>query len=225
MPVLLQDVLKAQGRSNKLGALPCAVVTMELQRGVMGDLASFPDLAAAAKSVGVPEHAGELAALARELHIPVVHCTAEFRSDRAGTLTNTPLHTTLLRNPAHLLEETPATELIPELRLSPADIVLPRRHGVSPFTGTDLDATLRNLGVQTLIVTGVSLNIGVLGLSIEGVNLGYHVVIATDAVCGVPLDFGQEILTHSLGLLAILATTAEILVALRSEGAPGQDSL
>ena len=58
--------------------------------------------------------------------MPVVHCTAEFRADRRGTLANTPLHSAVLRRPEHLLEGTPATELVPGLGAEPTDVP-PRR--------------------------------------------------------------------------------------------------
>ena len=38
---------------------------------------------------------------------------------------------------------------------------------ISPFHGTELDAILRNLGVRTVVATGVSVNVGVLGMTIE----------------------------------------------------------
>ncbi len=114
---------------------------------------------------------------ARSHRVPVVHCTAEFRADRAGSTVNCQLVAAVLRNPDHLLAGTPATEIIAELGPEPADLVSSRLHGVSPFTGTSLDTWLRNLGVRTVVATGVSVNLGVLGLAIEAVNLGYQVVV------------------------------------------------
>ena len=71
----------------------------------------------------------------------------------------------------------------------------PRAHdGISPFTGTSLDALLRNLDVTTVVGAGVSVNLGVLGLCVEAVNLGYHVVVASDAVAGVPGDYADEVM-------------------------------
>jgi nicotinamidase-related amidase len=187
---------------------------MELQRGVMGDLASFPELAAAATQRGIVTQAARLLGAVRAAGLPVVHCTAEFRADRAGTLANTPLHTAVLRRPAHLLEGTAATELVPELGVETTDYVSPRRHGVAPFTGTPLHATLQALGVRVLVVTGVSVNIAVLGLCIEAVNLGYQVVVASDAVTGVPLDYADLVMANSVALVASVRTVDEIIGAL-----------
>jgi nicotinamidase-related amidase len=187
---------------------------MELQRGVMGDLASFPELAMAATQRGIVTQAARLLAAVRAAGFPVVHCTAEFRADRAGTVANTPLHTAVLRRPEHLLEGTAATELVPELGVETSDYVSPRRHGVAPFTGTPLHATLQSLGVRVLVVTGVSVNIAVLGLCIEAVNLGYQVVVASDAVTGVPLDYADQVMANSVALVASVRTVDEIIGAL-----------
>lgn len=188
-----------------------AVLTMELQRGVVGDRASIPDLAREVEAQGVLAAAGRLAAAAREAGVPVVHCTAEFRPDRAGSATNAPLLAVMGKRPGHLLVGSPEVEVVPELGPDPRDLVVPRLSGVSPFTGTALDVTLRNLGVRTVVATGVSVNLAVLGLAIEAVNLGYRVVVATDAVAGTPADYADAVLDGTIALLAARLTVDEII--------------
>jgi len=199
---------------------PLAVLTLELQRGVMGDLASFPELAAAAGAVGVVANTARLLVGARSAGVPVLHCTAEFRADRAGTVVNTPLHAAVLRRHEHLLAGSPACELVPGLGALPGDLVSSRAHGVSPFTGTSLDATLRNLGVRVLVVTGVSVNLGVLGCCIEAVNLGYQVAVPTDAVAGVPPAYAASVVATSLSLVATLTTVDQLVAALAALASP-----
>ncbi len=196
-----------------------ALLTMEIQRGVVGDLSSFPELARAANDAGVVATTGRLLAAARRSGARVVHCTAEFRADRAGTVVNCQLVAAALRNPEHLLAGTPATELVPPLSVEDGDLVSARLHGVSPFTGTDLDTWLRNLGVSTVVATGVSLNLGILGLAIEAVNLGYQVVVVRDAVAGLPEDYAQAVLINTLPLISTLATADELEAAWSRSGA------
>jgi nicotinamidase-related amidase len=204
MPVELADLV---------GGGRAAVLTMELQRGVVGDLSSFPELATAVRDGGVIANTARLLAAARAAGVPVVHCTAGFRPDRRGSATNAPLIAAMLRRPEHLVEDTPAVEIIPELGVAPGDLVSHRRSGVSPFVGTSLDPTLRALAVSTVVATGVSLNLGIVGLAIEAVDLGYRVVVATDAVAGVPLDYADAVVHHTLALVAKLATTDEVAAA------------
>jgi nicotinamidase-related amidase len=199
--------------SDLVGAAQAAVVTMELQRGVVGDLSSFPDLAEAVERIGVIAHTARLTTAARAAGVPVVHCTAGFRADRRGSPQNAPLISALLRRPEHLLDATDAVALVPALGVHPDDLVSHRHHGVSPFSGTTLDPTLRALDISTVIATGVSLNLGIIGLAVEAVNLGYRVVVATDAVAGVPAAYADDVLHHTLRLVATLATVDDIVNA------------
>jgi nicotinamidase-related amidase len=191
----------------------CALLTIEIQRGVVGDLSTFPQLADAARSVGVVPNTARLLRAARERDIPVIHCTAEFRRDRAGVTVNCQLVAAVIRNPDHLLVGTPATELIAELGPEPSDLVSSRLHGVSPFSGTSLDTWLRSLGVHTVVATGVSVNLGVLGLVIEAVNLGYCVVVPRDAVAGIPKAYADLVLDNTFPLISTLTTTDDLLHA------------
>ena len=59
----------------------CAVITMELQRGVVGDLAHIAALAEVVAEVGVVANTARLLAGARAAGVRVVHCTAAFRRD------------------------------------------------------------------------------------------------------------------------------------------------
>ena len=204
MPINLQELAPPDA---------CAVLTMEIQRGVVGDLSSFPQLAEAAQRAGVVPNTTRLLAAARSHDVPVVHCTAEFRADRAGTTVNCQLVAAVLRNPAHLLAGTPATEIMAELGPEPSDLVSTRLHGVSPFTGTSLDTWLRNLGVRTLVATGVSVNLGVLGLAIEAVNLGYQVVVVRDAVAGLPQQYADAVLENTFPLISTLTTVDELVAS------------
>ncbi|MEU4511943.1 isochorismatase family cysteine hydrolase [Nonomuraea wenchangensis] len=187
-----------------------AVLVMEMQRGVVGDLTKFPDLRAACERHDVVPNTARLLTAARAAAIPVVHCTAAFRADRAGSHTaNCPFIVSLLKDPAHMLEGTPAVEVLPELR-HPGDLESRRHHGFSPFTGTSLDMTLRSLGVSTVVATGVSLNLGIPGLALEAVNLGYRVTVVTDAVAGIPEEYARAVLWNTISLLATRVTAADL---------------
>ena len=191
----------------------CAVLTQEIQRGVVGDLSTFPQLAEAAARASVVPNTARLLTAARARGIPVVHCTAEFRADRAGTTVNCQLVAAVLRNPDHLLTGTAATEVIAELGPEPGDLVSSRFHGVSPFTGTSLDTWLRNLGIRTVVATGVSVNLGVLGLAIEAVNLGYRVVVPRDTVAGIPSDYADAVLDNTFPLISTVTTSDRLIEA------------
>ena len=65
-----------------------AVVTMEMQRGVIGDVSSIPELADAVAAENIIPNTARLLDAARSVGVSVVHCLAGFRGDRAGTPLN-----------------------------------------------------------------------------------------------------------------------------------------
>ena len=190
-----------------------AVITMEMQRGVCGDLASMAALADAVAATDMVAATAGLLVAARAVGVPVVHCTFSLLADRAGTPMNAPLIQVLARNPEHLLHGTPAADPLPALGVRPDDLVSNRHHGFSPFIGTDLDALLRARGVTTVVVAGVSLNLGIPGTVVEALNYGYRVVVARDCTVGVPAEYGESVLRNSLAVVAPIATSADVAAA------------
>jgi nicotinamidase-related amidase len=188
-----------------------AVVTCELQRGVIGDLAPAPELADEAASIGVIPHATALAHAARRAGARVVHAVVELRGDRAGLTINNPIMAMSVKNPDQIRAGTPAADLVPELGPEPEDIVCRRIHGLTPFTGTELDSILRNLGVKTIVPVGVSVNEALLGLCLSAADLGYQLALPTDAIAGLPRSYAEDVVRYSLAMLAKLTTTIEII--------------
>ena len=125
---------------------------------------------------GAIDAGARLCAGARAAAVPVVHCLAHFREDRAGSVANCRMLAASAKMSAEtggLLIGSESAQVIQEFDLQPSDIEIARWHGMSPFIGTSLDQTLRNLGVTTVVAAGVSLNVGVMGLVINAVDLGY----------------------------------------------------
>ena len=187
-----------------------AVLTMECQRGVIGDMASLPDLQDAVQAKGSLAATAKLCAEARMAGVRVVHCTVETRPDRAGTSTNC-LIFALAAKSTPLSIGSEAAEIVPELDIQPSDIISARSHGMTPFTSTSLDQILRNMGITTVVPCGQSLNIGIPGMVVSAVDLGYYVVVPADAVVGVPQEYGEEVLRHTLPYLAVVTTSDEII--------------
>jgi biuret amidohydrolase len=192
-----------------------ALVTSECQKGVIGPVAALPQLAEAAAGTVIP-NGTKLCVAARNAGIPVVHCTAGRRADGRGSNTNARLFMAMRKAPRPIEFGDTATQVIDEFDVQPSDFVLSRMHGLSPMAGTDLDAILRNLGVTSLVIAGVSLNVAIPNLVMDAVNLGYRVVLARDAVAGVPASYGEQVLENTLALLAELVTTDELVAALAS---------
>lgn len=187
-----------------------AVITSEVQNGVVGERSALPALAEAAAAEMLPS-LGRLLPAARAVGVQVVHCTAYRRADGKGANTNARLFMGVRKSPVALLPGTPEVEVVPELGPEPEDLVLTRTHGLDPMAGTDLDPVLRNLGITTVVVTGVSVNVAVTNLVMDAVNRGYDVVVPRDAVCGIPQDYADAVIDNTLALLATITTTDDLV--------------
>lgn len=215
-------VCQAPGMARDLAPLVSpthtAVLTMELQRGVVGDEALFPALVDRVVEVGLIERVATLCAAARTAGVRVVHCTMVGRPDGAGQTVNCKVFAldrklSAERGRSATQAGTPGADLVVELAGHAEDIEVSRIHGMTPFTSTSLDQILRNLGVTTVIATGVSVNLGIIGMSMSAVDLGYQVVLPRDAVAGVPADYADAVIDNSLALLTTLTTVDDVLAA------------
>ena len=104
----------------------------------------------------------------------------------------------------HAIAGTKGAEVIPELKAGENDYVVPKRR-YSGFFKTDLDMLLRELGVDTLIITGLWIHLCVRQTVVDGFCHGYNVVIPKDATNA----FTQEEYDYSIQFL-VGACGAEI---------------
>ena len=188
-----------------------AILTMEMQRGVIGDLSALRALADVVESQGVGKRIGGLLDGARKADVSAIHCRAAFRRDRAGSYFNVPMVNRLLKDPDYMVIGTPSVDVLPELGPEDGEFDSVRFHGMSPFHGTSLDSLLRSLKIETLVVTGVSLNVGIQGTVIEALNHGYHVVLVTDCVTGYPPEYAEMVLANSLARITTPTTSDALL--------------
>jgi nicotinamidase-related amidase len=188
------------------------LVTQECQNGVLGEQAVFPELAEAARKHMIP-NASRLAKAARAAGVPVIHCVVERRADGLGSNANARLFAAARKAPVAFLPGTEAVQVIPEIGVEETDLVLTRIHGLGPMGGTELDPILRNMGARTVVGMGVSLNVGMLSLVLDAVNAGYKFVLPRDAVAGVPEDYAEAVIDHTLSYVTTVVTTDDLLTA------------
>jgi biuret amidohydrolase len=175
---------------------------------VMGPDAGLAMLADEARREALP-NIERLLPVARAAGVKVVHCLVQRRPDGLGGNHNAKIFA--IGDDVAITPGTPGASLLPELGPAPTDVVLSRSHGIGPMGGTDLDATLRNLGVTTIVAVGVSVNLAITNLVMDAVNKAYRVVVPRDAVAGIPTDFASSIIDNMLSLLATITTTDALL--------------
>jgi hypothetical protein len=60
---------------------------------------------------------------------------------------------------------------------------------------------------------GVSVNLGVFGLSMTALDLGYQVILVRDGVVGLPVEYAQAVIDNSLSLITTVVRSEELLAA------------
>jgi nicotinamidase-related amidase len=73
---------------------------------------------------------------------------------------------------------------------------------------------LRNVGITTVLLAGVSLNIAIPVVATDAVDEGFDVVIARDAVAGTPAEYGESMLRYTLSFIATITTVDDVIAAL-----------
>ena len=185
-----------------------AVVTNECQRGAIGDLALWPALADAARPMITA--LSRLLDGARARTIPVVHYVVVRPEGPSGSPTNAPLFRVANREGGCRVG-TPQAELVPELGPVPGDQVVTKHHGIVSLESSGVDKALRDNGIDEIVLTGVSANLAIPSLAFEAVDLGYQVTIPRDGIAGVPPTYAEDVLRHTLSLIATLTTVDEVI--------------
>jgi nicotinamidase-related amidase len=175
------------------------------------------ELARQVREQGIIPAISELAASFRGAGAPVIHSHLVPRDDWVGFSVNCAL-AGILKRTGMVREGHPGSKPHPGFIPQSGDFVVRRRTGLTSFHGTEIDALLRAMQIETVVIVGVSTNVAVQGSTIEAVNRGYNVVIPADCVAGVG-DGQWYVLESMLPLLATITDRKTVAEALsqRSE--------
>lgn len=102
--------------------------------------------------------------------------------------------------PPHAISGTEGAEVIKELQPEKKDYIIKKKR-YSGFFGTELDVTLKKLGVEELIITGLVTNICVLYTTADAVMRSYQVTIPKDSVAALNEEEGQFALNQMKNIL------------------------
>jgi nicotinamidase-related amidase len=186
----------------------CAIVNMECQENLLGPNSAIPALAKAAADNDLLGTLARLYDAARAVGVRIYYCTDDRRPDGFGLSDNMPIRGKMVGGYENLGGHG---AIMAPIAPQPADVVFPREQGVTGFFATGLDQYLRNTGVHTLIVTGISFNLAVLGTTIEAANRGYTVIVPTDGVAGAPQEYVDAAMRYTVRNIAY-TTKAEVII-------------
>jgi nicotinamidase-related amidase len=193
-----------------------ALVVNEMQNAIANRAYIDTPLTGQVAARGIVARINGLTAAFRAADAPVIFCTiAAHRADFEGFRVNCVLAAGIRRK-GHLVAGTATAAIHDDLTVEPSDLVCHRSHGMAPFTGTNLDATLRGYGIDTVVLSGVSTNIALPGAATEAVGLGYNVVLAEDCTAGATPETHHMQVTQHLRLLATVTDAASVAAAVRA---------
>jgi len=186
-----------------------AVLFVECQNGLLGPDSVMRAIARSARPA-IPAM-GRLAAGARTAGALVVHLTYVPAAGNRSSNRRPPLFARLLDALDGWTPDHPAVQPIPEIGVGPDDLVLPRHTGLSPTHGSETYKLLRNVGISTVVLAGISVNVAIPVAATEAADEDFDVVIPSDAVAGSPPEHVASMLEHTLPFIATITTVDELL--------------
>ena len=102
-------------------------------------------------------------------------------------------------------------ELVEEIGRTPSDLVVTKRQW-GAFYGTDLDLQLRRRGRHTIVLGGISTNIGVESTARDAYERGYQLVFVEDAMAAARADDHANSVTRIFPRIGRV-TTADAVIA------------
>jgi nicotinamidase-related amidase len=105
-------------------------------------------------------------------------------------------------------------DLIPELDRRPDDIIIFKRQW-GAFYGTDLNLQLRRRGLTTIVLCGISTEIGVESTARAAYEHGYELVFASDAMTSTSRESHSNTIERIFPRIGRVRTTDQIIAALQ----------
>ena len=175
-----------------------ALIINDMQVDAIGPEGAFADLGAPehAKSQNVVEQVNRLADAARKIGMPVIWVVHYETASHADTKTNCAVFKAIVEADS-LVKGSKGAELVPGCEPQDGDLIVEKQR-MSAFAGTALDAKLRGLGVEKIVISGAWTNFSVEGTARQGADLGYEVVVVTDGTVTMNDEWQNVALKHAL---------------------------
>jgi nicotinamidase-related amidase len=106
-----------------------------------------------------------------------------------------------------------AAVLLPEITTADDDIFT-SRHGLSVFSDVGLTSRLSGEGVTNLVIIGIATSFGVESTARAAYDLGFSVVVVSDAIADVQQSSHEHALTTVFPAIGIVRTAGEVIADL-----------
>jgi biuret amidohydrolase len=202
VPENLQDIVQSSG---------CSLIVYDMQAGIVPQISSGLDIQ---KQCVVLVNAARKAGLrifhTRHFFLPSAGAgVAQLRRAMVWQRKDEPQETTCF-----IPQGSPAFQIVPELEPRQGEVVVDKIT-MSAFEGTFLNLAMRDAGIDSFLIAGIALEIGIEPTVRQGLDLNYIPVVITDA-CG---SKTEELKRRSLATLnetgeVVMATTADVVAIL-----------
>jgi nicotinamidase-related amidase len=134
---------------------------------------------------------------------------------KLGAQTSNPRHTAKINRKVGFILPMDAERgrFFEEVIPAEGELVFPKTNG-GAFSGTNLDFVLRNMDIESIIVTGFLTDQCVLATAIHGADLGYDVLLAEDACTGTTRENHDAVIRLAKDVFLKVKSTNEILRSL-----------
>ena len=105
--------------------------------------------------------------------------------------------------------------IVEELGAQPGDIRISKRQW-GAFYGTELDLQLRRRGIGTIVLAGISTNVGVESTARDAFERGYEQVFVGDAMASPSAEAHANTLKFTFPRIGRTRTTQDVLTALQT---------
>jgi nicotinamidase-related amidase len=103
-----------------------------------------------------------------------------------------------------------ACDIVPEAGMKEGDLLVTKRQW-GAFYATDLDQQLRRRGIRTIILGGISTNMGVESTARAAFDHGYEIVFASDAMSSSKAEWHEFSVGQIFPIMGRVRTTEQIL--------------
>jgi nicotinamidase-related amidase len=151
------------------------------------------------------KNAGRILQACRKKGYDVVHI-------KLGAQTSNPRHTAKINRKADFIVPMDAekAKFLDEVKPAKGELIFPKTNG-GAFTGTNLDFVLRNMDIDSIIVTGFLTDQCVLATAICGGDIGYNVLLVEDACTGTTKENHDAVVRLSKDVFLKVKSTAELM--------------
>ena len=179
------------------------LVIIDLQNGIV----SLPTAPHDSKTV--VSNASKVANAFRENKMPVflVH-VAHSDSERLKPLADEPM-------PVHSPQPKDWAEFLPEIGPKEGDIIITKKQW-GAFYGTELELQLRRRKIDTIVLCGISTNIGVESTARFAYEYGYQQIFVEDATSARSAELHDVTMNNIFKRIGRIRTTEQVLQALNS---------